>query len=310
MNKIVFFLKTRFPAIMFWLGKKRCIISTFFYRKNPIKWTLKKYKRKYGVKLDLNNPKSFYEKINYIKHNYFDESETLLSDKYRVKKFLNDNGDGDVVPKALFSTDNVKELKKWVDLNKNNIKKFVIKTNHSCGDIFIYKDGTITRKYGLVIKKEKSMYRMLKIALRYNHYYTCFESNYRFIKPLIFVEEYIEMDDAIEYEFMTNYGQIKFVNVVNDRQSKKKTEILYDNSWRPICSDAKQIKAPERLGYIKSFIKKYASNYPFCRVDFIQNKNKIYFCEFTFIKSGGIGTLGNKELDDKMGELIDISKLL
>ena len=310
MSKFVTFLKTKFPTFMFWLGKKKCLLSTFFYRGNPVKWTLKKYKKRFGLTLNLVQPTSFFEKINYIKHFYFDEKETLLSDKYRVKQFLTDSGDGEVVPKALFCADNVKDLKKWISMNKSNIKQFVIKTNHSCGDIFIYKNGTITRKYGIKLKSINSVYRMLKIAMKYNHYYTCFESNYRFIKPLVFVEEYIEMKDAVEYELMTNYGQIKFVNVVQQRQSEEKTELLYDSSWRPMGGNTKPITVPSNLKYMEQFVEKYASSFPFCRVDFIQNGSNFYFCEFTFIKSGGIGSFGKDELNKEIGNLIDISKLL
>ncbi len=307
---ITTFLKTKFPVTMFWLGKKKCLLSTFCYRKNPEKWTIKAYKRKYKVDLNLTNPTSFFDKINYLKHHYFNEDVTLLSDKYRVKEYLTKNGDGHAAPKALFVSNNVKELKKWIDENKDNVKKFVIKTNHSCGDIFIYNNGVITRKYGIKLKSLKPVYRMLKIALKYNHYYTKFENNYRYIKPLVFVEEYIDMDNATEYEFMTNYGQIKFVNVVNNRQNEQKSELLYDASWKPMGGNIKTTQIPTNFEYMKSFINKYVSAFPFCRVDFIQNDKGLYFCEFTFIKSGGIGSFGSVELDNLTGGLIDISKVV
>ncbi len=310
MSNVQTFLKTNFPTTMYWLGKKRCILSTFFYRNNPQKWTLKRYRKKYKVNLNLENPKTFFDKINYIKHYYFDSKETILSDKYRVKQYLADSGDGDIVPKALFFTDDVRELEKWISNNKDSIKRFVIKSNHSCGDIFIYNNGVITRKYGIKIKSLKAVYRMLKIAMKYNHYYTCFENNYRYIKPLIFVEEYIDMDNATEYEFMTNYGQIKFVNVVNKRQSEKKSELLYDSYWNPLGSNKNQLVVPPNINYMKLFISKYASNFPFCRVDFIENENGLHFCEFTFIKSGGIGSFESKEMNEVTGSMIDISKLL
>ena len=310
MSNVQTFLKTNFPTTMYWLGKKRCILSTFFYRSNPQKWTLKRYRKKYKVNLNLENPKTFFDKINFIKHYYFDSKETLLSDKYRVKQYLVDSGDGDIVPKALFFTDDVRELEKWISNNKDSIKKFVIKTNHSCGDIFIYNNGAITRKYGIKIKSLKAVYRMLKIAMKYNHYYTCFESNYRYIKPLIFVEEYIEMENATEYEFMTNYGQIKFVNVVTNRQSKAKEEILYDSCWKQIGNSKATTEEPKKFDYMKSFIERHVSHFPFCRVDFIQSDCRLYFCEFTFIKSGGIGSFGSEELNSITGDLIDISNIL
>ncbi len=311
MKKLVRFLKTKFPVFMFWCGKKYLLLSTFFYRKHPEKWTLRKYKKKFGIKLNIDNPTTFYEKINFLKHNYFDGQETLLTDKFRVKEYLEKNGDGGIVPKVLFFSENISDFKKWFIKNKGKYNQFVIKTNHSCGDIFIYRNGVFTRKYGIDIKSFGKVLKMLKIGLRYNHYYTCFERNYKDIKPLIFVEEFINMDDATEYEFMTNYGEVKFVNVVRQRQSLNKSEILYDGNWAPIVdvSDNSCIK-PKNINYMLLFIKKYTSAFPFCRVDFIETKDKAYFCEFTFVKSGGIGCFKPSELNNTLGRLIDISNLV
>lgn len=309
MNKTLSFLKSKFPVLMFWCGKKKCILSTLFYRKRPKKWTIRKYKRKYGETLNINQPSSFYEKINYLKHYYHCDEQTLFSDKFRVKKVL-ENEDKIIIPKVLYSTTNIRELKAWIKENKDILQKFVIKTNHSCGDIFIYKNGLFTRKYGIKIKNPNKVFRMLKIALKYNHYYTCFERNYKDIKPLVFVEEFIEMDNAIEYEFMTNFGEIKFINVVENRQSSQKSETLVDTSFNPIACPDKVIKKPNNIVEMKSFIEKYSKRFPFCRVDFIETNGSAYFCEFTFVKSGGIGTLGSKELDQKLGQLIDISPVL
>lgn len=311
MNKITLFFKTKFPVFTYWCGKKYLLSSTFCYRKNPQKWTIKRYKKRFGIKLNLDSPTTFYEKINFLKHNCFDDSQTLLSDKYRVKDHLKNNGDGKIVPKALFHTKNIKELKKWFYENKDKYQKFVIKTNHSCGDIFIYNNGTITRKYGVVLKKISQVFRMLKIGMKYNHYYTCFERNYKDIDPLIFVEEYIEMNDATEYELMTNYGEVKFINVVKKRQSANKTEILYDTNWKSINEGkTSQMEKPKHYDFMAAFAKKYASSYPFCRIDFIENESALYFLEFTFVKSGGIGYFKPDSLNEYLGGLIDISKLV
>ena len=309
MNKITLFLKSKFPVFMFWCGKKKCLLSTLFYRNNPKKWSIKKYKKKYGETLNIDSPCSFYEKINYLKIYYHDDRQTLLSDKYRVKKVL-ENENSIKIPKALFASENVRDLKRWFKENKDRISKFVIKNNHSCGDIFIYKNGIFTRKYGVKIKSFNKVYRMIKIAMKYNHYYTCFERNYKDIKPVVFVEEFIEMDNAVEYEFMANYGQIIFVNVVENRQTSKKSEILVDPNFNLINPNEKPTPKPKHLFEMKSFIERYSNEFPFCRVDFIENDDNVYFCEFTFIKSGGIGTLGSKELNQSLGKLLDIDNLI
>jgi hypothetical protein len=54
--------REKFPVISYYFGKKLQILSTYFYRKNPIKWTLKTYKKRFGITLNLQNPTLFYEK--------------------------------------------------------------------------------------------------------------------------------------------------------------------------------------------------------------------------------------------------------
>lgn len=311
MNKLSSFFKKHFPVFTFWCGKKKCLASTYLYRSNPVKWTLKKYRKRFKKDLNLKNPQTFFEKTNYLKHYYFNEEETLLSDKYRVKDLLIQQGEGKHIAKVLFQTSNIKELKSWVKENKEKYNKFVIKNNHSCGDIFIYKNGTITRKYGLKIKNINKVFKMLNIGLKYNHYYTCFEPNYRYIKPLVFVEEFLDIEDSIEYEFMVNYGQVKFINVVTKRQSEEKSEILVDHNWVPLSNKcSSNIVKPSNLTGMLDFIKKFSSNLPFCRVDFIETKSNYYFCEFTFIKSGGIGKFEFDSMDEQLGGLIDISPII
>lgn len=310
MNKLSFFLKSKFPVLMFWCGKKKCLLSTLFYRNDPKKWSIRRYKKKYGEVLNIDSPSTFFEKMNYLKIYYHDEDQTLYSDKYRVKKVVEESPTNIVVPKVLFAATNIRDLKAWFRENKDTVKRFVIKTNHSCGDIFIYQNGVFTRKYGIKIKKHNKVFRMLKIALKYNHFYTCFERNYKDIKPVVFVEEFIDMDNAVEYEFMTNFGEIRFINVVKNRQSKEKEETLIYPSFEIIEHAGETLVKPQHLTEMEAFIKKYAKKFPFCRVDFIENKNGVYFCEFTFVKSGGIGTFGTKELNQSLGELIDISSVM
>ena len=130
--------KTLFPVAAYWLGKKKTIFDTLPYRNNPIDWTLKTYRKRFGIKLDLDNPKTFYEKMNYWKHNFFDEKQTLLADKLNVKLYLTELGYEHLCAKCLFFCETVSELKEWFLDNKNTYKRMVFKTNHSCGDVFIY----------------------------------------------------------------------------------------------------------------------------------------------------------------------------
>ena len=301
--------RDRFPAFACWLGKKKYLLSTFPYRKNPVKWTLKKYKKKYGVSLNLENPTSFYEKMNYWKHNFYDNRQTLLADKIEVKKILSNNGYGDLCAKTYYYSNNIKEIKRWFINNKDKYKRFVFKTNHSCGDVYIYDNGAITKKNGRKIKKMSSVFKCLKIGLRYNHYYTAFEMPYKNIKPYIFVEEYIEFDKStVEYELMYNYGNFIAAKVVQNRQDPNKhSAVTVDNLFNVINIEKpsnfiNEIKTPNFFSEMDIISKKLVSFAPFCRCDFIVNKNKLFFCEFTFVKSGGMDIYSPEVFNEELGK--------
>lgn len=304
--------KDRFPVISYYLGKYRQILSTFFYRKNPIKWTLKTYKRKFGIRLNLDEPKAFYEKMNYWKHFRYDERQDELTDKLLVKKYLEKIGYGDWCAKCYYSTRSVKDAKKWFLANASQYKKFVIKTSHSCGDVFVYNNGKIVKKGGREISNVNKVFKMLKMGLKFNHYYSRFEQNYKNLTPMVFFEEYIDYDNqTIEYELMCNYGKIVFSNIVFDRQSKNSKEVLFDENFKylatyygnPTDADLERVMKPKELEAITKLIEKVCKDFPFCRVDFVQTSKKTYFCEFTFVKSGGINIYKQDDLNFKLGGL-------
>ena len=302
--------KDKFPVVSYLLGKKYLLTRTFFYRKDPVKWTKKTYKKKYGIELDLENPKTFYEKMNYWKHFSYLKEQDLLTDKIEVKNVLEKLGYKDICAKCFFETTSIKDFKEWVKANKDKYQRFVVKTSHSCGDVFIYDNGKITKKYGREIKNLSKVLRMIRIGLKYNHYYTCFEQNYKDLKPRVFVEEYLELNDgAVEYEFMCNYGKVSFINVVENRQSKSHREVLLDKDFNCIEQVSEPLrknavfKKPEQMKLIEEIISKTVSKFPFCRVDFIISNSKLYFCEFTFVKSGGINLYKPEHLNQSLGDL-------
>ena len=295
-----------FPVFTYRVGKFLTYLSTYFYRKKPIKWTLKKYKKKYKINLNLDNPTSFYEKMNYWKHFSYSKEQDNLTDKLIVKDILNKDGFSDCVAECYFKSDNVKDLKQWIDSNKDKFKRFVIKSSHSCGDVFIYDNGSIIRKGGRRVRTLKHLYRMLKTSLSYNHYYSRFELNYKNLKPMIYVEEYLDLNESsIEFEIMLNYGEIIFSNIVLNRQGSGHLEYLEDANFKPF-ERSREAYTPRDMSMINEIIKKECSPFPFCRIDFIQTKNKTYFMEFTFCKSGGIGILSPLELNEKLGKIFKL----
>lgn len=304
-----------FPLISYYFGKKLQVLNTVFYRKKPVKWTLKRYKQKFGVSLNLKDPKAFYEKMNYWKHFSYSKDQDILTDKILVKNFLDKLGYGDMCAKCYYSSDNIKDIKKWVNDNKDTYKRFVLKTSHSCGDVFIYDNGTITKKGGRAISNLRKVYKMLKIGLKFNHYYSRFEQNYKNLSPKVFIEEFIDFDQSsIEYEIMTNYGVPKFSNIVFDRQGENPREAIFDSDFKFLANNigevdvesANKVSKPRDYDRILKLVHTVCEKFPFCRVDFVQTNEKTYFCEFTFSKSGGMNIYKPKELNNKLGDLFNL----
>lgn len=306
--------REKFPVLAYYLGKKRQILRTLFYRKNPLKWTIKTYKKRFGITLNLDEPKLFYEKMNYWKHFKYNPDQDNLTDKVDVKRYLKELGYEKYCAKNYIVADNVKDIKKWFYKNKDKYNAFVFKTSHSCGDVFIYNNGKILKKNGRKIRNVKQVFKMLKMGLKFNHYYSCFEPNYKNLKPRIFVEEYIEDTDTIEYEIMCNYGEIKFLNIVLRRQSNKPSGMLFDSNFQFIDMSfgeynheiVSKISKPIEFLLIKDLIKKVCGLFPFCRVDFIQSSGRTHFCEFTFVKSGGMDIYKSANLNEKLGNLFKL----
>lgn len=307
--------REKFPVISYYFGKKLQILSTYFYRKNPVKWTIKTYKKRFGINLNLVKPTLFYEKVNYWKHYSYTADQDNLTDKIKVKQIIDEAETGIHTAKCYFESDNIKDLKEWYKANCEKLKRFVLKTSHSCGDVFIYDNGVITRKGGRKIKSINQVFKMLKIGLKFNQYYVRFEENYKNLEHKVFVEEYIDYDDdTIEYELMCNYGEVKFSNIVINRQNSRAKELMFDSDFNSIemnigdfdQSIVDSIHKPREYDKILKTINVLCSKFPFCRADFIQTKDKTYFCEFTFVKSGGINYYKHYELNEVFGNLFKL----
>lgn len=303
--------RERFPVISYKIGKVLQILRTYRYRKNPVKWTLRTYKKLFGVNLNLTNPQTFYEKINFWKHYSYNPAQDTLTDKLLVKDFLKAAGYGGMCAKCYFSANSIKELKKWYKSNASTYKKFVLKTSHSCGDVFIIDNNKITKKNGRKIKNISKVFKMLKTGLKFNHYYSCFEQNYKNLNPQVFAEEFIDYDKkTVEYEIFCNYGVPVFTNVVLNRQGNKTIKLFYDCNFNfidtyegePSKEQIKAIKEPREYKQIKTLIKSICESFPFCRVDFVQTNSKTYFCEFTFSKSGGMELFRQEYLNIELGK--------
>ncbi|MFP4403769.1 MAG: ATP-grasp fold amidoligase family protein [Candidatus Woesearchaeota archaeon] len=267
-----------------------------FYLKLIYFFKFKKY-------LNLNKPKSFNEKLQYLKLKQKDKKFSKLSDKYKVKEYVKEKIGENILIKSL-----------WVGKNPTKIpfkklpKKFIIKINDSSGQNIIVKDKNKINKQDIIKKLNKWMTQKYWKRSR--------ELNYKDIDKKIIVEEFLEDKKTTipkDYKFFIFNGKAKYIQIDIDRFTKHK-RCIYDIKWKKQNFGLEyeffreEVKKPNNLKKMIQYAEKLANNLPFVRVDFYEVNQKIYFGEITFYPGGGIEKFfpNHDELDLKFGEKIKL----
>ena len=274
--------------------------SFLFSDKIYLKWN---YYLIMNKKLDLKNPKTMNEKLNWLKLYHRDPLLTTLVDKIAVKSYVSNILGADVVCPLIHVWDSVEEI----DLNQLP-DSFVLKTNHSGGNT------------GVVICKDKSTFdlseakRKLQESLDAKVYQRSREWPYKNVQRKVFAEEFLG-DNLIDYKFYCFNGYVDCVMLCLDRQLGPPKYYFFDKDWH-LCRYNKRGKnAPadftlpmppniEKLFHDASVLSK---GFPFVRMDFYDVNGKIYFGEYTFYPSSGWDPNYLPETDLYFGSLIDLS---
>ncbi len=263
------------------------------------------YKKCTKNKLDLSNPQTFNEKLQWLKLNNRKDEYTKMVDKYEVKKYVaNIIGEQYIIP-----TIGVYDKFKDIDFDKLP-NQFVLKCTHDSGGIVICKnknnfDKTKARK-------------ILNFSLRRNYFYYSREYPYKNVKRRIIAEKYMQDEackDLRDYKLFCFDGECKLIQVDFDR-FKNHRRNLYDLNWNLIedlsikyPSDKNVIiEKPSNLDEMLEIARKLSKNIPFVRVDLYLINGKIYFGELTFFHGGGYEKFTPEEWNKKLGDMIKINK--
>ena len=261
----------------------------------------------YNKKLNLSNPKTFNEKINWLK--LFDRKDiyTTMVDKYLAKDYVaNIIGREYIIP-----TIGVYNSFDEIDINKLP-DEFVIKNNHDSGNVFICKNK---KNFNFIIAKRK-----LSKSLKKDFYYINREWPYKNIKHKIIIEKYmkdINSDDLTDYKFYCFNGEPKYLYVSNGLSDHTKTKMDFlDINYNRAIFGRKDYKHFEKIppkpkNYSKmiELAKILSKDIPFLRVDFYEVNKKIYFGELTFSPCGGFMKFYPSDWDEKLGDMLDLSKV-
>lgn len=298
------------------IGKKAEITDALFYEKRRYeKWRtcseedypkeLKKwYKEMTGKTLDLENPITFNEKMQWLKLYDSTELKTLLADKYLMRKWIKEQiGDEYLIP-LLGVWDSFDEIQ-----FEQLPEQFALKANHGSGWNII-----VTNKANLDIRDAKSKF---DDWLGKNFaFISGLELHYKNIKPKIIAEKYIEnVNGLVDYRFYCFNGQPKQVWVdIFSGTSNHKREI-YDMNWKKLpikctwpSADGLLDEQPKNFCKMKEFAAKLSSDFKFVRVDFFEVDEQLYMGEMTFIPMGGIGCFEPDEWDTILGNMIVLTE--
>ena len=277
-------------AIIFYLDKAKII------NLSDKKYIELMYKVTFGKDINLNNPKSFNEKLNWLKLNDRKEIYTTLVDKYDVKKYVaNIIGDQYIIH-------TIGVYNNFNDIDFSELpNQFVIKTTHDSGSVIICKD---INKFN---KKEAK--KVINKSLKKDFFRVAREWPYKNIKPRIIIEKYMEDDlqkELVDYKFYCFNGKCDYVMACFDRFSNGVKYIYFDKNWKIKKEFSKDgikygdnvtLAKPKNLNQMFEIAKKLSENIPFVRVDLYNVNGNIYFGELTLYPSGGFDNTRTKDVE-------------
>lgn len=259
-----------------------------------------------GKRLDLKNPKTFSEKLQWLKLYDRRPEYTTMVDKYAVKDYVAKIiGDEYVIP--TLGVWNKPENIEWDKLPN----QFVLKTTHGGGS------------EGVVICKDKATFdRGLAIAklnkdLKSDAYRIGLEWPYKNVPRRVLAEKYIEpqpdIKDLPDYKFFCFNGEPKYCQVISGRGTKMCID-FFDHEWNHLpfhepknypFADIEPAK-PKHFEQMRQFAATLSKRRSFVRIDFYNVKDKIFFGEITFFPTSGYGGFLPEEWDNILGEYINI----
>lgn len=294
-------------ALSFYLYNPKVLANAFLSKYchwMPDRLFLKiKFRLNLGKWINLKNPKTFSEKLQWLKLFNRRPEYTMMVDKVKAKEYAATIlGEKYIIP----------TLGVWDDPNKIDFDvlpdRFVLKCNHNSGT-------------GMYICKDKNRMNVEKViaelrkGLKENYYLKNREWPYKDVPRRILAEQYIDprpdTNDLPDYKFFCFDGKPKYCQVISGR-AKKMCVDFFDMDWNhqpfhephfyPFAD--KEPKRPENFETMAKAASRLSKGMPFSRIDFYDTGDHVYFGEITFFPTSGMGGFDPEEYDAIMGQMI------
>lgn len=257
-----------------------------------------------GRKLNLKNPKTFNEKLQWLKLYNHKPEYTIMVDKVKAKEY---------VAKLIGEEHIIPTLGVWDDPDDIDFDalpdQFVLKCNHNSGTgMCICRD-----KSKLDIEKVKAE---LRKGLKENYYMRWREWPYKNVPRKILAEKFMVDESGTElkdYKIFCFNGEPRYCQVISDRNTDEKID-FYDMHWKRLVglvglndkvhNSEYAIPCPESFEDMKQMASLLAKSIPFSRIDFYEINHQAYFGEITFFPATGFGNFNPREWNVKMGDMI------
>ncbi|WP_047245782.1 ATP-grasp fold amidoligase family protein [Maribacter thermophilus] len=293
------------------------VYQFFLYKKYlPSKaFVRQRFKECFGHPLNLQDPKTLNEKINWLKLNYQHPKATQFADKYAVRDYIAETiGEEYLVP-LLYTTTNPKNI---VPENLPDIP-CIIKTNHDSSG------GVIIRDKYAKHHNWKKIQNYLRANMSQNYYWDGREKQYKDIPPRIIVEKLLsgkEGELPADYKVHCFNGKVRMINVDIGRGTNNHHRNWYNRqwerepySWSSDLGDGKvtapsneDVAKPVLLDEMIDLSERLVGSAPYLRVDWYIFEGKLYFGEITFHHNGGTRPIEPKEWDLKLGNDLFLNK--
>ena len=287
----------------------RANMFDFFASRNMLNWMSdeaflkRKFKLRMGYELDLDNPKTFNEKLQWLKLHDRNPLYTKLVDKYEVRKYIAEKiGEEYLIPLVGGPWNSPEEID--FDLLPD---QFVLKCTHDCGSVMVCRDKS---KFDIENAKNR-----LGKHLKRNYSLSCREWPYKGVVPRIIAEKYMEDPSAENlnvYKIFCFNGEPKIFQTIQNDKTPQETIDYFDTEWSLLTlrqnfqNSPVPLKKPATLGKMLELAAKLSSGHAFIRTDLYEINGEVYFSELTFYSDAGFASFEPSDWDDTLGSWIKL----
>ncbi len=276
------------------------------------------YRIAIGRKLNLKEPKTFNEKLQWLKLYDRNPEYAIMVDKYECKKYVEKRIGKEYIIPTLGVWNNYEEI----DFDKLP-KQFVLKCTHDSGGIIIVRDKSQFEK--------KKVEKKIKKCLNKNFFYGGREWPYKNVKPRIIAEQYMEntreyieqhrnsnfindnsVNGLIDYKFYCFNGEPRFLYISQGLENHNTACISFVSlEWKKMPFYRKDYREfvelppkPLHLDQMIDICKVLSQGLKFVRIDLYEINEKVYFSEITLHPCSGFMPFNSVKYDKEVGDLL------